>query len=132
MANISELENALTKAHQAGDTKSASIFANQIKQQRSSGPTGRDVDSSNYSITKESVKALGTGVLQPFVSAMGGLSTVAMEQMDQLIDDVTPSTKEDKFTRPTKQCEIPIFFLPTSNMPKTAIERVYPLFEWDL
>ena len=59
MATISELENALTKAHQAGDTKSASIFADQIRQQRSSGPTARGVE--ELSRLRHARRELGEG-----------------------------------------------------------------------
>lgn len=84
MATLSQLETALVKADRAGDTKSATIFAKEIKNLREL----RSVN--DYNVVAEASKSAVAGGAQTVLMTMDTLGTMAAEQVESGIP-VTPS-----------------------------------------
>ena len=76
MATLQQLETALVKADRAGDTKSATIFAKEIKNVREL----RSID--DYNIFAEASKSVAAGGAQTVLMTMDTLGTIAAEQVE--------------------------------------------------
>ena len=73
MATLQQLETALVKADRAGDTKSATIFAKEIKNLREL----RSID--DYNIFAEASKSVAAGGAQTVLMTMDTLGTIAAD-----------------------------------------------------
>jgi len=76
MATLSELENALVKAHNAGDKSATSYIVNELK--------NLDTEFSEpYHMGKEVMKSIGAGVVTPLTSSLAGMASASAEIVDQ-------------------------------------------------
>ncbi len=83
MATLEQLETALVKADRAGDTKSARIFAKEIKNLREL----RSID--DYNIFAEASKSAVAGGAQTVLMTMDTLGTMAAEQVESGVPATT-------------------------------------------
>ena len=86
MASLSELETKFMKADRAGDSRSASIFASEIKKIRAAQTP------EPYSIGKEAFKSLGAGTVQPVLTTVAGLAEVSGTMMDTGVSTTIPAS----------------------------------------